>query len=282
MKKALGKGIKAFIPEEFGILKDEKFAEVDIDLLKPNSEQPRVDFRDEAIGELAGSIKEAGVLQPIVVVPEEGYYKIIIGERRWRAAQRAGLKKVPVLVRHIPKESQLEVSLIENLQRQELNPIEIASAYHRLMDELGYTHQDLAEKIGKDRTSVTNLLRLLKLPQEIQDDLRTGRLTMGHARAILAVETAAGQLELAGKIKLKGLSVREAEALASGRKINGERAKPKRGIDPNLEAVEEELLRALGTKVTIEGTAKKGIIKVHYFSLDDLNRIFDLIKGAKT
>lgn len=282
MKKALGRGIKAFIPEEFGILKNEKFAEVDIDLIKPNSEQPRVDFEDRAMAELAESIKEAGVLQPIVVVPEEGYYKIIIGERRWRAAQRAGLKKVPVLVRHIPKESQLEVSLIENLQREELNPIEIAFAYQRLMNELGYTHQDLAEKIGQDRTSVTNLLRLLKLPQEIQDDLRTSRLTMGHARAILAVEAVAGQLELARKIKLKGLSVREAEALASGRKIPGDRAKPKRGIDPNLETVEEELLRALGTKVTIEGSAKKGVIKVHYFSLDDLNRIFDLIKGAKT
>jgi ParB family transcriptional regulator, chromosome partitioning protein len=194
MKKALGKGIKAFIPEEFAILKDEKYTEVDIDLIKPNPEQPRVDFHDAAIAELAQSIREAGVLQPLVVVPEGGRYKIIIGERRWRAAQKAGLKKIPVLVRHIPHEQQLEISLIENLQREDLNPIEVAKAYQRLIDEFGYLQADLAEKVGKDRTSVTNALRLLKLPAEIQTDLREGRLSMGHARALLAVEETSGQL----------------------------------------------------------------------------------------
>ncbi len=282
MKKALGKGIKAFIPEEFAILRDDRFAEVDIDLVRPNPGQPRSEFREASIAELARSIREAGVLQPIVVVAEDGHYKIIIGERRWRAAQRAGLKKVPVLVRSIPSPRQLEVSLIENLQREELNPMEVASAYHRLMEEHGYTQQDLADKVSKDRASVANTLRLLKLPAEIQDDIRSGRLTMGHARAVLAVEDERGQLELARRIKARGLSVREAEALAAGRKTAAEKPKKKHRPDPNLEAVQEDLVRILGTKVTIDGTVKRGIIRVHYFSLDDLNRLFELIKGAKT
>jgi len=280
MKQALGKGIKAFIPEEFGILKDEKFSEVDIDLIRPNPEQPRVDFHEAAIAELAQSIREAGVLQPLVVVPEGGRYKIIIGERRWRAAQKAGLKKVPVLVRHIPREQQLEISLIENLQREELNPIEVARSYQRLIDEFHYLQADLAEKVGKDRTSVTNSLRLLKLPAEIQSDLREGRLSMGHARAILAVEEAAGQLELARLIKKKGLSVREAEQLAAEKKAAPAKVRKPVKRDPNLEAVKEELVKAFGTKVDIEGSAKKGVIKVFYFSLDELNRLYDLIKGA--
>ena len=280
MKKALGKGIKAFIPEEFGILKDEKYTEVDIDLIKPNPEQPRVDFRDAAIAELAQSIREAGVLQPLVVVPEGGRYKIIIGERRWRAAQKAGLKKIPVLVRHIPHEQQLEISLIENLQREELNPIEVAQAYQRLIDEFGYIQADLADKVGKDRTSVTNALRLLKLPAEIQGDLREGRLSMGHARALLAVEETSGQLELCRLIKKKGLSVREVEQLAAQKKTAPGKIKKPARRDPNLESVQEEMIKAFGTKVDIEGSAKKGVIKVYYFSLDELNRLFDFIKGA--
>lgn len=280
MKKALGKGIRAFIPEEFGILKDEKYTEVDIDLIKPNPEQPRVDFRDAAIAELAQSIREAGVLQPLVVVPEGGRYKIIIGERRWRAAQKAGLKKIPVLVRHIPHEQQLEISLIENLQREELNPIEVAQAYQRLIDEFGYIQADLAEKVGKDRTSVTNVLRLLKLPVEIQGDLREGRLSMGHARALLAVEETSGQLELCRLIIKKGLSVREVEQLAAQKKTAPGKIKKPARRDPNLESVQEEMIKAFGTKVDIEGSAKKGVIKVYYFSLDELNRLFDFIKGA--
>ncbi len=282
MKKALGKGIKAFIPEEFGILKDEKYSEVDIDLIKPNPGQPRVDFRDAAIAELAQSIREAGVLQPIVVVPESGHYKIIIGERRWRAAQKAGLRKIPVLIRHIPLGQQLEISLIENLQREELNPIEVAQAYQRLIDEFGYIQADLAEKVGKDRTSVTNSLRLLRLPAEIQGDLREGRLSMGHARAILAVEETSGQLELSRLIKKNGLSVRQIEQVAARKKLGPGKTKKTVKRDPNLESVQEEMIKAFGTKVDIEGTSKKGVIKVYYFSLDELNRLFDLIKEAGT
>jgi ParB family chromosome partitioning protein len=281
MKKALGKGIKAFIPEEYGILKDEKYAEIDIERLKPNPLQPRTKFDEKAIDELARSIKEAGVLQPILCVPEDEYFKILTGERRWRAAQKAGLQKVPVLIRNIPQEQQLEISLIENLQREELNPIEIARAYQRLIDELNYTQQDVGDKVGKDRTSVTNFLRLLKLPGEVQEGLKDGRISMGHARALLAVEVPEAQVKLCRKIIKKNLSVRDVERLVSKRKPSAaplRRAKS----DPNLEALQEDLLRFLGTKVDIAGNQKRGVIKIFYFSLDELNRIFELIKGVNS
>lgn len=280
MKKALGRGIQAFIPEEFGILKDESYAELDIGLIKPNPLQPRMKFEEQAIDELAQSIREAGVLQPLVVVREGASYKILIGERRWRAAQRAGLNKIPVLIRNIPKEQQLEVSLVENLQREELNPIEIALAYRRLTDELGYTQEDVADKVGKDRASVANFLRLLKLPNAIQDGLQEGNLSMGHAKALLALEDSKMQLDFAKKIIHKGLSVRETEKIVA--KFNRKPVLRKAKSDPDLHAVEEELLKRLGTKVAIAGNPKKGVIKIYYFSLDELNRIYDLIKGARS
>jgi len=279
MKKALGKGIQAFIPEEYGILKQETFAELDIELLKPNPSQPRMRFDEEAIVDLARSIREAGILQPIMVVPDGGAYKILIGERRWRAAQRAGLSKVPVLIRNIPERKQLEVSLIENLQREQLNPLEVAFGYQRLTEDLGYTQEDVAQRVGKDRASVANFLRLLKLPEEIQEDLQSGIITMGHAKAILALGDPEAQLALARKIVKKGLSVREAEGLAGGSKKKAARRNPMR--DPNLDAVGEELVRRLGTKVAIAGNAKKGVIKLFYYSLDELNRLYELLKGVR-
>ncbi len=281
MKKALGRGIKAFIPEEYGILKNEVYAELDIDQLRPNPLQPRMKFEEKAIEELAQSIREAGVLQPIVVVHDNEHYKILIGERRWRAAQKAGLNKVPALIRNIPKEHQLEISLVENLQREQLNPIEVAVGYKRLIDEIGCTQEDVAEKVGKDRASVANFLRLLKLPNEIQDSLQEGELSMGHAKALLAVDNIKIQADLAKKIIRKGLSVREAETLVA--KMKKEPAFPKkRRLDPDLEAVQEELLKALGAKVVISGNVKNGIIKIFYFSLDELNRIHGTIKGARS
>jgi len=280
MKKALGRGIQAFIPEEFGILKDESYAELDIGLIKPNPLQPRMKFEEKAIDELAQSIRESGVLQPLVVVHEGASYKILIGERRWRAAQRAGLSKIPVLIRNIPKEQQLEISLVENLQREELNPIEIALAYRRLTDELGYTQEEVADKVGKDRASVANFLRLLKLPNALQEGLQDGNLSMGHAKALLALEDPKMQLDFAKKIIHKGLSVRETEKIVA--KFNRKPVSRKAKSDPNLHAVEEELLKRLGTKVAIAGNPKKGVIKIYYFSLDELNRIYDLIKGARS
>jgi ParB family chromosome partitioning protein len=279
MKKALGKGIKAFVPEDFAILREDKYAELDIGEIKPNPLQPRAKFEDKAIEELAQSIKESGILQPIVVIPDEGKFKILIGERRWRAAQRVGLSRIPALIRNIPREKEIEVSLVENLQREGLNPIEIAIALRRMTDELGYSQEEVADKVGKDRASVSNYLRLLKLPVDIQESLREEKIAMGHAKALLSAEDPALQIALNERIIRQGLSVREAESLVARSKKRS--ASPrKQNPDPNLEAVQEELLRALGTKVTISGSQKKGVVKIFYFSLDELNRIFELIKGV--
>jgi ParB family chromosome partitioning protein len=279
MKKALGKGIKAFIPEEYGILKEERLAELEIDQLTPSPLQPRMKFDDRAIDELAQSIRETGILQPIVAVLEDGKYRILIGERRWRAAQRAGLRRIPVLIRNIPKEQQLEVSLIENLQREELNAIEIALSFRKLTDELGYTQEEISDRVGKDRASVANYLRLLKLPTEIQEMLRDEIISMGHARALLGIETPKAQLEAARRIVKAGLSVREVEESVARLKKPVLRRRVR--IDPDLEAVQEDLIQRLGTKVAISGTPKKGLVKIFYFSLEELNRIIDFIKGGR-
>jgi ParB family chromosome partitioning protein len=278
-KKALGKGLGAFIPEEFSILKDERFAEVELEDVKPNPLQPRMRFDDQTIEELAQSIKETGIVQPVIVVPEEDHYKIIVGERRWRAAQKAGLRKIPVLIRNIPKDKQLEVSLIENIHREELNALEIARAYQRLIDELGYAQTELADKVGKDRSSVTNYLRLLKLPQEIQDRLTDGAISMGHARAMLALEDIAIQLYCCRQVIDRGLSVRNTETLVNRLKKKAPRSQ-RSLADPDLHALQEEMLKLLGTKVLVAGSRNKGVLKIYYFSLDDLNRIYDRIKGA--
>lgn len=276
-RKALGKGLKAFLPEELGILKEERYADLDIDQLKPNPLQPRLKFNPESIEELAQSIKSSGLIQPLIVAPEGDGFKIIVGERRWRAAQKIGLKKIPVLIRTIPKEQEIEVSLIENLQREELNPIEIAHAYQKLIQELQYTQKQIAEKVGKDRTSVTNYLRLLKLPEEIQEELAENKISMGHARALLALKNPEQQKHVCRLIIQKNLSVREIEKM-----ISRPQMKPKKEeiLDPNLLALQEELLKLLGTKVTLQGNQNKGTLKIYYYSLDDLNRIYELIKGV--
>jgi ParB family chromosome partitioning protein len=278
MKKALGKGIQAFIPEEYGILKEERLVELDVDQLSPSPVQPRMKFDEKAIEELAQSIRETGILQPIVAVPENGGYQILIGERRWRAAQKAGLHKIPVLVRNIPREQQLEVSLIENLQREELNPVEIALSFKRLVDELGYTQEEIAERVGKDRASVANYLRLLKLPEEVQAFVRDELISMGHARALLSLEDPRVQVEAARKIVKSDLTVREVENFAARLKKPVLRRTSK--LDPDLEAVQEDLIRRFGTKVAISGSPKKGVLKFFYFSLEELNRVYELFKGV--
>jgi ParB family transcriptional regulator, chromosome partitioning protein len=279
MKKALGKGLGVFLPDDYGILKDERYAEVEIEDILPNPLQPRLKFNPESIEELARSIKETGVIQPIVVVPEGESYKIIVGERRWRAAQKAGLKKIPALVRSIPEEKQLEVSLVENLHREALNPLEVAFVFQRMIDELGFTQEEVADRVGKDRSSVTNYLRLLSLPQPVQEYLSEDKLSMGHARALAALESADAQVDLAREIVKKSLSVRDVERIVSRAKIKPAAVR-KPDFDPDLRSVEEDLVRILGTKVTISGSRKKGTIKVLYYSLDDLNRIYGQLKGA--
>ena len=278
-KKALGKGLGVFLPDDYGILKDERYAELDIEEVSPNPLQPRMRFDPGSIEELARSMKESGVIQPILVVAEGETYKIIVGERRWRAAQKAGLKKIPVLIRQIPKERQLEISLVENLHREDLNPLEIAHVYQRLIREQDYTQEEIAARVGKDRTSVSNYLRLLNLPEPVQDYLSENKISMGHARALLALEDAESQIALAREIVRQNLTVRDVENLISRRKGSRSAAR-KPESDADLRAVEEELVKALGTKVTIAGNRKKGTIKISYFSLDDLNRIYGKIKGG--
>lgn len=278
-KKALGKGLGVFLPDDFGILKDERYAEVTIDAIIPNPLQPRLKFDSGSIEELARSIKETGVIQPLLVSPEGDRYKIIVGERRWRAAQKAGLKRIPVLIRSIPREQQLEISLVENLHREDLNPLEIARVYQRMIKEMNFTQEELAERVGKDRTSVTNYLRLLQLPGPVQDYLSEGKISMGHARALVSLESPEAQVSLAVEIVRKNLTVRDVEKRISGRRPESRRGK-QASFDADLQAVEEDLVKLLGTKVSISGSRKKGAIKIFYFSLDDLNRIFERIKGA--
>jgi len=277
-KKALGKGLGVFLPDDYGILKDERYAEVDIEDVRPNPLQPRLKFDSKSIDELAQSVKESGIIQPILVVPDGENYKIVIGERRWRAAQKAGLKKIPVLIRSIPKERQVEISLIENLHRQDLNPLEVALVYKRMIEELNHSQQDIADRVGIDRTSVTNYLRLLTLPRVVQDYLSENKISMGHARALISVENAEFQISLAQEIVRKNLTVRDVERIISNLKKRPLQLQREKKADPDLHAVEEELIRLLGAKVSILGSRKKGTIKIFYFSLDDLNRIYEKIK----
>ncbi len=279
-KKALGKGLGTFIPDEFGILKQDRYAEVEIEKVRPNPQQPRTKFDDQSIDELAKSIVETGIIQPILVAPEQDHYKIIVGERRWRAAQKAGLRSIPVIIRNIVKEKQLEIQLIENIHRQDLNPLEVAQAFNQLVQELGLTQQEIADKVGKDRASVANYLRLLKLPDEVKNLIREGQLSLGQARAILALEESSLQIQVSRLVVEKQLSVRETEKLVQRFKERPPRLQ-KSLEDPDLKAIEEEMIRYLGTKVAITGNRNKGSIKIFYFSMDDLNRIYDKIKGVK-
>lgn len=277
-KKALGKGLKAFLPEDYGILKEERFIEIDIEKLKPSPIQPRLKFDEDSIDGLAKSIKERGILQPIVAVPEDGYFKIIIGERRWRAAQKIGLKKIPTLIRSMTNEQQLEASLIENLQREDLNPLEIALAYKKMTEELKYTQQEISEKVGKDRASVANYIRLLKLPKEIKDMITDNKLSMSHARTLITIDNQEMQVYIARQIVKKDLSVRDTEKMSKRLKQKVPE-KEKMLLDPNLLLIQEELLKELGMKVSISGNQDKGIVKIFYFSVDDLNKIYEKIKG---
>jgi len=276
-KKALGKGLKAFFPEEYEILKTERFIDIDIEKIKPNPLQPRTKFTSESIDELARSIETSGILQPIVVTPENDHYKIIVGERRWRASQKIGLTKIPAIIRTIDHVDQIPISLTENLQREDLNPVEIAMAYQKMIKELNYTQQKIAEKVGKDRASVANYLRLLKLPKNVQTMLIEGKISMGHARALITLDDCNVQTSLSHQIVKKNLSVRDTEKM-----INRLKQKPsskKTSVpDPDLLSVQEELIKILGTKVSISGNTNKGVLKIHYFSLEDLNRIYKKIK----
>jgi ParB family chromosome partitioning protein len=279
-RPALGKGLSALIPEAPPSVGTGSI-DVDIDRLTPNELQPRLQIDDEKLEELARSIKAKGIIQPILVRPAGDGYRIIAGERRWRAAQRAGLLKVPVVVRDLPAGSDqelLELALIENVQRENLNPLDEAIAYQRLADQFSLTQEQIAAAVGKDRSSVANFIRLLKLPDEVRADLASGALTMGHARTLLALSDAAAQRHAAREVISRSLSVRETEALVKRLEAPpAARATPAQAPTPDVHtrAAEDRMRFALGAKVRIVRKGAGGTIEIAFDSEDELNRLYE-------
>jgi ParB family chromosome partitioning protein len=278
-KQALGKGLGALIPDLSSLDDKERKAlginEIELEKIVPNEFQPRKHFDDEKLKELAASIKEQGVIQPIIVHKMSGGYQLIAGERRWRAARLAGLKTIPALVKEATKRELLEMALIENIQREDLNPLEAAEAYKRLQDEFKLTQDELSKRVGKERSTVTNFLRILSLPKEVKHEIATGSLSMGHAKALLSLERVRDQLRAAALIVKKGLSVREAESIATRLKNPPKEKKVHQSSE--LKAVVEKLKKSLGTKVSISARSKGGRIVIEYYSADDLDRILEKI-----
>jgi ParB family chromosome partitioning protein len=281
-RPALGKGLSALIPDVPEPVRSGPI-EIDIDLLAPNPQQPRLNMDDAKLEELAASIKSNGIIQPILVRRTGNTYRIIAGERRWRAAQRAGLSRVPVVVRDVAEGDKqlLELALIENLQREGLNPVDEALAYQRLAEDFSLTQEQIAAAVGKDRSSVANFLRLLKLPDEVRAELASGTLSTGHARALLALPDAAAQRHGAREIISRRLSVRETEALvkklASPRPQEGVTRKAVPVADVHTRAAEDRIRFALGTKVRIIRRGAGGRIEVDFGSENELNRIYEFL-----
>ena len=281
-KKALGRGMSSLIPDP-ALLTDEAappktYFYCDIENVVPNKEQPRKKFNEEKLLELASSISEKGILQPLLVRRlSEFQYEIIAGERRWRAAQKSGLKQVPVIIRDSSISGRLEDALIENLQREDLNSLEEAQAFQKLIEEYEYTQEEVAKKIGKDRSTVANSLRLLALSPSVRELIFEGKLSAGHARALLSIEDSTRQEEVAKEIISKELSVRQAEALA--RAIKKTKGKASTTEDPFLSVLQQELSQHFKSKVRISMGGKKGKLEIEFYGEEDLNRIVSLLKA---
>jgi len=274
--KALGKGLSALIPEADNLTEGEgTYFQCPIEAIEPNPYQPRMVFQDAELEDLARSIREKGILTPLLVSKGEKGYRLIAGERRWRAAQKAGLERVPVVVRETTPVESLELALIENIHRQDLNPIEEALAYKKWLETSETTQEALAKAIGRDRSTITNMLRLLKLPKNIQKDVMEGRLSMGHARVLAGVPNGTDQRKLHARILQKGLSVRQAEDLIKKSKGRG---KSKKAIpDAYMQSLADSLKRSLGTKVDIVKKGKQGKVVIHFYSDDELDRLLELL-----
>jgi ParB family transcriptional regulator, chromosome partitioning protein len=282
-RKALGRGLSALLgtPD----LDNEQLREIDIDRILPNSHQPRKSFDEEALNDLANSIREHGVVQPIVVrALDDGFFQLIAGERRWRASQRAGLSRVPAVIREAGEHAALELALIENIQREDLNPMEEAQAYERLIADFGMTQEEVARRVGKNRATIANMLRLLRLPPEVQQWLRENKITTGHAKALLSLSDLNAILDSAKKIIQGNYSVRQAEMLVSRYSSNpaakDDAASPD-VVDPNVKAAVHALEQALGTKVTVQENGGKGKIELHFFSFEEMNRLYEGLMRAK-
>lgn len=280
-RKVLGRGIDTLIPNLDTLTQERDFFLCDIDSIYPNPMQPRQSFPDGSLDELAASIKEMGIIQPLIVRTAKIGYELIAGERRWRAARLAQLRQVPVLVKEASSGEMLELALIENIQRKDLNPLEEAEAYHRLLNEFGLTQEELGKRIGKDRSTIANFVRLLTLPEPIRADIINETLTMGHARVLAGIESPPLQKKAWRDITSKKLSVRGAEELAKKLKAPGKKSSntdPHTSDDIYFSALEEDLTRHLGTKVTIKRSGKRGILKIEYHNNTDLERLIAKLK----
>ncbi len=279
-RPALGKGIGALLnsaAQEGG----KKYFSCPIEELKPHSQQPRKTFDDGKMAELVASIVEKGIIQPLVVRRQDDYYQIIAGERRWRAAQKAGLDRVPVVIQDVSEDWAMEIALIENIQREDLNPLEEAEAYRYLMDSFDLLQEEVATRVGKDRSTIANALRLLRLPEKVKNDLIENRLSMGHARALLALEQEEDIIEASQEIIRKKLSVRETEKLIKKIKsmfgVKVHKPVVAKLVDPNLVALENTLQEQLGTQVKLLSKGQGGRIEISYHDQDELSRILDLL-----
>jgi ParB family chromosome partitioning protein len=280
-RKALGRGLSALLSADQTATSEEN-STIQVELIDPSPVQPRSYFDDRSLQELAMSIRENGIVQPVLVRPNGARYELVAGERRWRAAQVAGLHEIPAIIREIPSDKVLELALIENIQREDLNAIEEARAYKKLLETVGLTQESLAQRVGRDRSYITNYIRLLRLPDDLQQLVQEGRLSAGHARTLLGVDDLAAQRKVARRIIDKGMSVRETERLiqqiASGARQSS--AKPRGAAgDPNLKAAEAKLRRKLGTRVNILPSASRpgGKIEIEYYDDRDLDRFYRLL-----
>jgi len=280
-KLALGRGLDALLPDIEPIEDMSKdFFACDIELIRPNRYQPRLRFSDDELEDMARSIEQQGIIQPLLVRRDDNGYELITGERRLRAAKKAGLKQVPVLVKTITDTDMLEMSIIENVQRADLNPIEEAEAYHRLIKEFGLTQDQAAERVGKSRSAVANFLRLRQLPEQIKAGIMDGALSMGHARALLGAANSAQQNTVWRAVISKGLSVRETERLI--KRLKAEKRGPKKTLSNSEQRyfsdVADDLSRRFGTKVQIKRRGKKGSVEIEFYSNDDLDRLLGMLK----
>lgn len=278
-RRGLGRGLESLIPPteadvSTGLL------EVPVDRITPNPWQPRVDLNEEQLGELADSIREHGLIQPLIVTSSTDGYQLIAGERRWRAARLAGLARVPVIVREAGDRAKLELALVENLQRADLNPLEAAIAYNQLIQDFGLTHAQVAERVGKSRVTITKSLRLLRLPDDVKQALAAGEITEGHADALVPLDGRELQMQVVERIRYEGLNVRQTEQLV--RRLRENRPEPaaspsSRQRDPYVEALEDEFRQALGTKVNLFRTERGGRLVIHFYSDEELQAIYDAI-----
>ena len=279
-RRALGRGLSALLREVETA--SAGLEQVPVDLIDPNPFQPRSAFPEETLRELAESIRSSGVLQPILVRRVDGKYQLIAGERRLRAARMAGLQAVPAVIRDLGDRETLELAVTENVMREDLNPIEVAHAYDSLQERFQLSHEEIAARIGINRSTVSNTLRLLGLPEQIQNMVANGDVSAGHARALLGLQSADRQNELAQLIAKRGLSVRQVESIVASAQSAPEAQRVARKVDPNTRAAALELERSLGTRVRIVGSENRGKIEISYFSGDDLQRLYELLTRRNT